>query len=272
VFLFLPWGVFQVDKSQVIELYDLDQRINVKYPDTRREEIPNIVRHIGLGKAGSGTILYSRLDNGNVDQTICGQIDYFESIGQDFEWKVFDYDSPSDLKDRLAAYGFEVEEVETIMVFDLNATPDFLLQPVTRDVRQITTTAKIADVMSVERQVWNEDFADLEAYLTNTLANEPDKMSIYTAYVDEQPVSSAWIYFPPHSQFASLWGGSTLAEFRGQGLYSALLAVRIQEAISRKVSYLTVDASPMSRPILEKFGFEKIANSYPCNWKCRSEK
>jgi len=261
-----------VDKLQVIELYDLDQRINVKYPDTRREEIRYVVRHVGLRESGGGSILYSRLDNGNVDQVICEQIDYFEGIGQDFEWKVFDYDSPVDLKDRLVAYGFEIEEAEAIMVFDLNSAPDFLLQPVTHDVRQITSIAKMADVMAVERQVWNEDFADLDAYLTNTLANEPEKMNIYVAYVDNRPASSAWIYFPPHSQFASLWGGSTLPEFRGQGLYSALLAVRIQEAIRHKVSYLTVDASPMSRPILEKFGFETIADSYPCNWKCRSDK
>jgi GNAT superfamily N-acetyltransferase len=261
-----------MDKLQVIELYDLDQRINVQYPDTRREEIPNIVRHIALKRSGSGTILYSRLDNGIADRAICQQIDYFEGIGQDFEWKVFDYDPPADLKDRLAAYGFEVEEAEAIMVFDLSASPDFLLQPVIHDIRRINSTAKITDVMLVERQVWNEDFTDLEAYLTGILAHEPEKMNIYVAYVNNQPVSSAWIYFPPHSQFASLWGGSTLSEFRGQGLYSALLAVRIQEAIRRKVSYLTVDASPMSRPILEKFGFEIIANSYPCKWKCRSEK
>lgn len=261
-----------MDKLQVVELYDLDQRINVKYPDTRREEIPNIVRHVGLRESGSGSILYSRLNNGNVDQIICQQIDYFESIGQDFEWKVFNYDSPADLKDRLAAFGFEVEEAEAIMVFDLNAAPDFLLQPVAHDVRRITSIGKMADVMAVERQVWNDDFADLETYLAVTLANEPEKMNIYVAYVDHRPVSSAWIYFPPHSQFASLWGGSTLPGFRGQGCYSALLAVRVQEAIRRKVSYLTVDASPMSRPILEKFGFEKIADSYPCTWKCRSDK
>jgi len=226
-----------VDKLQVIELYDLDQRINVKYPDMHREEILNIVRHVNLRESGGGTVLYSRLGNGNVDQTICAQIDYFESLGQDFEWKVFDYDSPADLKDRLVAYGFEIEEAEAIMVFDLTSTPNFLLQPVTHDVRRITSTEKIADVMLVERQVWNEDYADLEVYLTNTLANEPERMNIYVAYSGDQPVSSAWVYFPPHSQFASLWGGSTLPEFRGQGFYSALLAVRVQEAINRKVSY-----------------------------------
>jgi hypothetical protein len=45
---------------------------------------------------------------------------------------------------------------------------------------------------------------------------------------------------------------------------------RAQEAKARQVSYLTVDASPMSRPILEKFGFEMIAYSYPCKWKLKS--
>ena len=105
-----------MNKRQVIELYNLDQRINVKYPDTRREEIPNIVRHVSLRESGGGSILYSRLGNNNVGQTICEQIDYFEGLGQDFEWKVFDYDSPADLKDRLVTFGFEVEEAEAIMV------------------------------------------------------------------------------------------------------------------------------------------------------------
>jgi hypothetical protein len=46
--------------------------------------------------------------------------------------------------------------------------------------------------------------------------------------------------------------------------------VRLQEAKARGVKYLTVDASPMSRPILEKFGFEFIANTHACKWKVKS--
>ena len=64
-----------------------------------------------------------------------------------------------------------------------------------------------------------------------------------------------------------MWGGSTVSEFRNQGLYTALLATRAQEARLRGVRYLTVDASPMSRPILEKFRFEMISTSWPCKWK-----
>ncbi|NMB86841.1 MAG: GNAT family N-acetyltransferase, partial [Chloroflexi bacterium] len=97
----------------------------------------------------------------------------------------------------------------------------------------------------------------------------PEVRSIYVAYAGDQPVATAWIYFPPHSRFASLWGGSTRAEYRGRGLYTALLAIRLQEALRRGVTYLSVDASSMSRPILEKYGFVKIAAESPMMWRCK---
>jgi hypothetical protein len=90
------------------------------------------------------------------------------------------------------------------------------------------------------------------------------------AYFYEQPASVPWTYFPEHSQFSSLRGGATISGFRKQGPYTVLLAVRVHEAKARQVRYLTVDSSAMSRPILEKFGFEMIAYSYPCNWKLKS--
>jgi len=35
-----------MNKSQIIALYDQDQRKDVEYPDMRRELAPNVVRHI----------------------------------------------------------------------------------------------------------------------------------------------------------------------------------------------------------------------------------
>jgi hypothetical protein len=84
-----------------------------------------------------------------------------------------------------------------------------------------------------------------------------------------KPASAAWIYFHAGSSFASLWGGATLPQFRNQGRYSLLLAARAQEARARGFSLLTVDASPMSRPILEKHGFQYLATSTPCVWRMK---
>jgi hypothetical protein len=251
----------------MIALYDQDQRKDVEYPDMRREVTPNVVRHVDISGTGEGTVIYSQLDEANSDDIIREQIFYFESIGQDFEWKVYDYDQPPDLKERLASHGFIVEEAEAIMVLDLGDAPKVLWQPILPNVQRILEPEKIAEVLTIERQVWNEDFSSLGHYLAEALRNHLEQMSVYVAYVERQPASAAWIYFPKHSQFASLWGGSTVSGFRQQGLYTALLAVRAQEAKARQVRFLTVDASDMSRPILEKFGFELIAYSYPCTWK-----
>jgi GNAT superfamily N-acetyltransferase len=261
-----------MNKSQIMALYDQDQRKEVEYPDTRREVLPQVVRHINTSGAGEGTIIYSQVNEINAADTIHEQVSYFESIGQDFEWKVYDYDKPSDLKERLSAYGFIVEETEAIMVLDLEEAPAILWQPVRHKVQRIKSPEKIADVLAVEQQVWDEDHSWLSEYLGEALRHHSEQMSVYVAYVDEQPASAAWIYFPARSQFASLWGGSTVSSFRRQGLYTALLAVRAQEAKGRQVRYLTVDARVMSRPILEKFGFEMIAYSYPCKWRRKSQK
>ena len=105
-----------MNKSQIIALYDQDQRKDVEYPDMRREVTPNVVRHIDTSDIGEGIITYSQLNEANADDAIREQVSYFESIGQDFEWKVYDYDRPSDLKERLGSYGFIIEEAEALVV------------------------------------------------------------------------------------------------------------------------------------------------------------
>jgi hypothetical protein len=261
-----------MNKSQMIALFDQDQRRDVEYPGMRREVTPEVVRHIDTSGAGDGMVICSQLNHDNADDAIREQVRYFEGIGQDFEWKLYDYDQPSDLKDRLSAFGFTIAEAEALVILDLNEAPEILWAPVRPHVQRITHPEQLVAVQSIEQQVWNEDSSWVVNYLGEALKNYPEQMSIYLASIDEQPASTAWIYFPKHSQFASLWGGSTISSFRAQGLYTALLAVRAQEAKARGVRYLCTEASPMSRPILEKFGFEWIAFTYPCRWKIHSHK
>lgn len=260
-----------MDKTTMIDLYNHDQRKNIEYPDMRREVSSQVVRLVDTSGNGEGTIVFSDLHPSNADEIIAEQVGYFKQLRQDFEWKLYDYDQPVDLRDRLAAHGFDVQDPEAIMVLDLEKVPRSLLQPIPAAVRRITKPTQLAAVQSVEEQVWAEDVSPIIRYLEATLRNNPAAMSIYIAYAEGQPASAGWIYFPPRSQFASLWGGATIERFRKRGLFRALVAVRAQEALARKVRYLTVDASPMSRPILERLGFELLALSYPCKWKAESQ-
>ncbi len=255
----------QIDELRA--LYDQDQRRYVQYPDTRREVTAEVVRNIQTVGRGRGWVIWSRLTAETADRVIDEQLARFRDLGCEFEWKVFSHDEPADLCDRLAARGFEIEEpAEAVMVLDLQTLPRLLSQPIPQGIRRITGPEEIPAVMTVLAQVWNEDYTPLGEELAHEMRHTPDALSVYAAFVDGQPVSVAWSRFTPNSEFAGLWGGSTLPQYRKQGLYSGLLAVRAREALARGRRFLTVDASPMSRPILERFGFVTIAMATACVW------
>jgi GNAT superfamily N-acetyltransferase len=260
-----------MDQAATLALFDQDQRKNINYPGMRREVTPRVVRLISLSGLAEGAVVYSQLDETNAERVIREEIAYFDRIGQDFEWKLFDYDQPADLKDRLSALGFTIEEAEALVLLALDEAPPVLWEPVAHDLRRISDPAQLSDVQYIEETVWNEDQSWIQNYLGEALRDYPHQMSVFAAYVEDQPASAAWIYYPEHSQFASLWGGSTISQYRQQGLYTALLSVRAQEARSRGRRFLTVEASPMSRPILEKHGFEMLAYTYPCKWTRSSQ-
>lgn len=55
-----------------------------------------------------------------------------------------------------------------------------------------------------------------------------------------------------------LMGGSTVAWARGRGAYRAVVRARWDEAVRRGTPALAVGAGSMSRPILERLGFEQV--------------
>jgi len=68
-----------------------------------------------------------------------------------------------------------------------------------------------------------------------------------------------------------LFGGATLPTYRKRGLYTAVLAVRVQEAIRRGYRFLATGASPMSHPILAQNGFRLLTYAHAYEWKGRPE-
>jgi len=254
------------DPDDLRTLYTAEERIRVDYPNVRRETFPHLIRYVPKEAGTEGFIGYTSLDATNADAVIGEQIAYFEQIGADFEWKLFDYDTPPDLKDRLTAHGFEIGEAESLMILPLDHAPSTLLAPLKHDVRRLADPLDLAQIQEIKDEVWQTDHEQLIRYLHLMMTQHPERMSIYVAYVEDRPASCAWIHFPPASRFASLWGGSTRSEYRRRGLYTALLAVRVQEAIRRGWRFLTIDAGPMSRPIVERFGFVYVATTYPCQW------
>ena len=55
-----------------------------------------------------------------------------------------------------------------------------------------------------------------------------------------------------------LYGGATLPQARGRGAYRALIRARWDEAVARDTPALITQGGTMSRPILERLGFERV--------------
>ncbi len=250
---------------EILALYDEQERKNSIHPSYRREISTGVVRHVSPDTARRSFIIYSDLTEANADHIIEEQIRWYQNDvkGAGLEWKTYDHDAPPDLKERLSAHGFEAEEVEALLVLDLAECPPVYLQPVTVDVRRITDPALLSAVPVIQEAAWGREFGWLEKTLQDNLTKQPDFWSIYIAYVDNVPACAAWISFPPNSYFAGLWGGATVPAYRKMGVYTAVVATRAQEAIQRGYRFLMVDASDMSRPILEKRGFQLLTYTTP---------
>jgi len=255
-----------MDMDKLRREYDTHQRIYVSDALSEREETPAAVRYLWSGEK-AGAVLFSQLSVDNADAEIQKQMDRFQELGYSVEWKHYNYDTPPDLKDRLREHGFKEEPAEAVMVLEIQHAPANLLQPVTHDIRRATTRQEFAQADAIHKAVWGAPPDAVTSRVWPLYQADPDGVSLYLAYMDGTPVSYGRLELPPDNPFGSIWGGTTLPEYRGRGLYTALVATRLQEAARRKRRYLTVDAMPdTSMPILEKLGFLTIGYATAFNW------
>ncbi len=202
----------------------------------------------------------------DLDRLIARQRDYFAARGEAVEWKTYGYDEPADLPDRLRAAGFVPEDPETVVVAPTTA---IAAEPVLPDgvvLRQVTADADMRRIGEMESEVWGIDRTWTADHLIRQVAATPDDYIVLTAEAAGQVVAAGWLEMHPGSLFAGLWGGATLAEWRGRGIYRALVARRAQLAAARGVRYLQVDASSDSAPILQRLGFQPLATTTPFIW------
>jgi hypothetical protein len=260
--------VDEATRARLLALYDADERERAEYPDLRREELPHLVRQVDL-LGRSGAVIFSRLDEASADAAIAEQVAYFRGLGQAFEWKAYAHDRPADLVQRLAGHGFAIDAPEAILVLDL-AAPSAAGELTTRTVRRVEDPRELEAVRGVRERVDGADRDDLVARLGWEMTRAPRSISVYLADVNGVAAACGWIRFPPRSAFASLWGGSTVPGLRRRGLYTSLVAARAQEARARGYRYLTVDARPTSRPILERRGFQALTFATACTWQERA--
>jgi ribosomal protein S18 acetylase RimI-like enzyme len=257
-------------RTDILGRYDREARTrtNGRAPGFHVEWDGPVLRMTGPDATPSANaVLFAQLDEASADKAIARQVAFFATAGRSFEWKHFSHDRPADLPARLSAAGFKATEPETFVALDLSRqVVDSVPKGV--EIRRLEDPAAFDAITAVNEAVYGD--ADHASWLARVIGDEkradPDCISVYAAYADKAPVSVGWMRYRQGDAFGSLWGGATLAEYRGKGIYTAMVAERVKEARQRGGRWLTVDCSAMSLPILERRGFQKLAVITPFIW------
>ncbi|MEU8245628.1 GNAT family N-acetyltransferase [Nonomuraea sp. NPDC048916] len=250
-----------MDLDVVLALFDRQMRREARPdgPGVRVERVDGVVRQTGE----SNTVVWSDLDEAGADTAIAAQVRHFSALGLEFEWKLYGHDRPADLGRRLRAAGFVPDPAETLMVAPVSGLSADVRPPDGVRLVPVTDAAGVELLMEAHDQAFGEARPELGRQLLDRLTREPDTMVAVVALAGDRPVSGARIDLTPGTEFAGLWGGGTVAAWRGRGIYQALVAYRVRVAAERGYGYLQVDAADQSRPILRRLGFTPLTTTTP---------
>jgi len=254
-----------MNKKNLLIRYDKDLRLRIMYPEARKEITNHVVRFVRKAP-GMNFVSFTFANESRLHNVIHQELDYFLPLEQPFTWKVYDHDLLPSLKDELLTHGFAPDnDPAAVMVLDVKHAPPASHPSSTADIRRIDTVEGLKDIIYVLDKVWGGQNTWVNDRLGSHL-QIPGYLSVYAAYVNEEPASIAWTYFP-RGQFATLFAGSTLPEYRRQGLYTSLLERRLKEIRERGYRYAVVEAGAMSQPIVAKRGFQHLTTVYDYEWK-----
>jgi GNAT superfamily N-acetyltransferase len=254
-----------VDVQSVRAAFDAQvrRRTEPDEPGTVIEADDGVLRWIAAGGQTS-RIEWSGLSAETADAAIAAQARYFTARGTPVEWKLYDYDQPPDLGQRLLAAGFVPGEDELMLVAETAAVGASVVLPDGVRIVPVRDETRLQDLLSVHDLAFGTVAGpDLGERLLAQLRTESGLIEMVVAMAGDEPVAAARAEFPSGTDFAGLWGAGTIPGWRGRGLFRALVAYRAGLAAARGYRYLQVDTSVMSRPILRRLGFESVAVTTP---------
>jgi hypothetical protein len=230
------------------------------------ETLPYVSRLECAGRA-QHVISFSSLTEDNVEAIIFEQAAHYRALTTEVEWKVYQHDSPPNLLQRLERHGFEPGLRETVLVLDLKNHASWIEAPSAYQVVRVEDAYQVDLYRQTAEEIFEKDYQFTAQELLSSIRRRSTQHRGYVVIEENTVVSIGRLYTHPQSAFGGMYGGGTLIKYRGRGMYRATVAARAREAIKLGARYLLVDALPTSRPILEKLGFVRLTDTWPCTLK-----
>jgi GNAT superfamily N-acetyltransferase len=197
-------------------------------------------------------------------QDVSAAVDYarawFADRGREgYTWLVSNASRPRDLADRLLGMGAVPDPNDPVYTGMVLERAPVAVDGV--EVRKVTT---FEDHAGASELTWQSfDFTEEQKVELRTALRERWESSRahevgdrFVALLDGEIVGSGGTAYLQNCVY--LLGGNVAEGSRGRGVYRALVRARWDEAVARGTPALVVQAGNMSRPILERLGFEPV--------------
>lgn len=186
------------------------------------------------------------------------------------EWKTRAHDHAMSVLDgALRGVGFVPGEPESVMIGSASRLVDAPV-PSGVTIRRLDQEDEIRRMSATADTAFGEDPdpARAESLLrrVDLERGTPEAMQLWVAEVDGEFVCTGRLEPVPGTEFAGVWGGATLPQWRGRGIYRALTAARARAALDLGKTLIQSDSTTYSRPILERSGFLRVTETTPYEW------
>jgi GNAT superfamily N-acetyltransferase len=170
------------------------------------------------------------------------------------EWWCGWHATPAELGEQLLALGLVPDDPPTVTGMTCVTPPP--AEP-SVEVREIETIEDQLAALDVDWEVWQ--VPENERVARRALERERFESlraasAHFAAFLDGRLVGFGRA--EKMREGVALMGGAVLPEFRGRGVYRALVHARWEHAAARGTPLLVVQAGPMSAPVLAGLGFE----------------
>jgi hypothetical protein len=224
-------------------------------PRDERIETDRYTLCMGSGKKWN-TVQRQRLRPDEVDDVLEEVRSLLRERGRDrTQWEVGSSAEPTDLVDRLLERGLTRDKEPYAVALVLTQEPP--PPPPEIVARRVETFEEYAAANAVQ---W-EAFEMPEEDVAESLEKLPERWRetvnvMHAAWLDGEIVAAGTAAPTEHGLL--LFGGATLPRARGRGAYRAVLRARWEEAARNGTPALITQGGSMSRPILERLGFERV--------------
>lgn len=220
---------------------------------------------------GRGFISYADLGGADADEIgelVDSAVEHFRALPgtTSVEWKTRGHDHAPGLHQALVSRGFVAEEPESIMIGEAALLAHDVPLPEGIEIRRTRTDADIWAMEEMQGTVFEDPEWRSRAETTLRRVREDDTVELWIATDGGRVVSAGRLEPVDGTDFAGLWGGATLPEWRGRGIYRALTAQRARSALAMGKRFLQSDSTEFSRPILERSGLVKVSTTTPYVW------